>query len=181
MEPRMPLRVVAGTPAPEAVLPIDTATVAMDEVVPEVNMSTVGGATVATSASNASLNGPTSLSSPVTGAPSSPPQVAVNDNTVKEPEVILGHRIVVVSRDVSLSDAMGMTHFALNQVHDVLRQERADLDEERLHLLMWFSLLKKLMASKKAKVEARRMYVDVMEMLLDRQHATINELDAQAQ
>jgi hypothetical protein len=48
---------------------------------------------------------------------------------------------------------MCIAHFALNQVHDVLYQERADLDEERLRLSVWLSLLKKLMASEKAKAK----------------------------
>jgi hypothetical protein len=85
--------------------------------------------------------------------------VAVNDYTVEEPiverEVILGHHTIGAPRDVSLSDAMGMTHLVLNQVHVVLHQERADLDKEWLCLLEWFSLLKKLMASEKAKAEVR--------------------------
>jgi hypothetical protein len=48
---------------------------------------------------------------------------------------------------------MCIAHFALNQVQDVLCQERADLDEERLCLSVWLSLLKKLMASEKAKAK----------------------------
>jgi hypothetical protein len=41
----------------------------------------------------------------------------------------LGHRPVRTSGDVSLFDAMGTSHFALNQVQNVLRRERVDLDE----------------------------------------------------
>jgi hypothetical protein len=62
-----------GTPTPEEVLPTDTTTTAMDEVVPghessapevvpEVNISTVGGADAATSVSVAATDGPASSS-----------------------------------------------------------------------------------------------------------------------
>jgi hypothetical protein len=112
-------------PAPEEVLPTDMMTVAMDEMVPrdgslapeavlKVISSTAGGAVAAMSERVAPTDGPTSSSSPVAGAPSSPPRVVVNGNTVEEPEVILGHRPVEASGDVSLSDAMGTTHFVLN-------------------------------------------------------------------
>jgi hypothetical protein len=40
-------------------------------------------------------------------------------------------------------------------VQNVLRQERADLDEERMHLLEYFSLFKEVIASETVKVEAR--------------------------
>jgi hypothetical protein len=172
---------VDGTPVPEEVLPMDTATAATDEVVPddgspapeavsEVNTSITGGVDAATSASVAPVDGPTSLFGPV-----------AFEEPVEEPEVILGHLPVGAPGDVSLSDAMGMTHFMLNQVHNVLCRERADLDGEWMRLSEWFSLLKKLTTYEKVKVEVEQKYADVMEILLDRQHATINELDAQAQ
>jgi ribosomal protein L15E len=44
--------------------------------------------------------------------------------------------------------------------------------------LEYFSMLEEVTASKKAKAEARRKFVDVMEILLDKQHAAIKELDA---
>jgi hypothetical protein len=96
-----------GTPTLEEALPTDTATVAIDEVVPEdgspvpevvleLNTSTAGGADAATSARVAAVDGLASSSGPTAGAPSSPPHVAVNDNIIeepmREPEVILGHR-----------------------------------------------------------------------------------------
>jgi hypothetical protein len=120
---------VDGTPAPEEVLPMDTMTAVMDEMVPgdgspapevvlEVNTSTAGGADAATSASVAAADGPISSSSLVASAPSSLPWVAVNDNTaeepMEEPEVILGHHPIEAPRDVSPSDALGTANFALN-------------------------------------------------------------------
>jgi hypothetical protein len=47
--------------------------------------------------------------------------------------------------------------------------------------LEYFSLLKEVVASEKAKMEVRRKYANVMEILLDSQQAAVNELDAQAQ
>jgi hypothetical protein len=88
------------------------------EAVPEVNASTTGGANAATSARVAAVDGPASSSGPAAGAPSSPPQVAVNDNTIeeprREPKFILEHYPVGAPGDVSLFDAMGTTHFTLN-------------------------------------------------------------------
>jgi hypothetical protein len=66
-------------------------------------------------------------------------------------------------------------------VQNVLQQERADLDEEQLCLLEYFSLLKGVTASEKVKVEVRQKFADVMAILLDRQHGAIKELNAQSQ
>jgi hypothetical protein len=66
-------------------------------------------------------------------------------------------------------------------VHDVLRQEREDINEERLHLSMWISLLKKQMTFEKEKAKVRQKCLDVMEILLDRRHAIANKLDVQTQ
>jgi hypothetical protein len=57
--------------------------------------------------------------------------VGANDDAIEEHEVILGHPILRAPRDVSLSEAMGTTHWALNQVHNVLRWEREDINGER--------------------------------------------------
>jgi hypothetical protein len=43
-------------------------------------------------------------------------------------------------------------------VHDVLRQEREDINEERLHLSMWISLLKKQMTFEKEKAKEKACY-----------------------
>jgi hypothetical protein len=123
---------------------------------PETNMTTAMGATTSSTASEAATGGPAS------GVPSSPPQMAAatalvgtDDNTIGEAEVIMGQLGLKVSGDVSLTEAMGTTHFALNQVHDVLRREREDIDEEQLRLSLWGSQLKKWMASEKEKAGAR--------------------------
>jgi hypothetical protein len=80
---------------------------------------------------------------------------SASDNAVKELEVIVGHPGVMASGAVSLSEVMGMTHFALNQAHDVLRWEREYVNVERLHLSVLVSLLKKRMTFEKEKAQAR--------------------------
>jgi hypothetical protein len=40
--------------------------------------------------------------------------MGADDNAIEEPEVIMGHPGLRALRTVSLSEAMGMTHFALN-------------------------------------------------------------------
>jgi hypothetical protein len=57
--------------------------------------------------------------------------VGADDDAAEELEVILGHPILRAPGDVSLSKAMGTTHWVLNQVHGVLHREREDIDDER--------------------------------------------------
>jgi hypothetical protein len=99
--------------------------------------------------SGAALGDPAASTGPTTGALPSPPRMAAattsmgtNDNTVEDPEVIMEHPNLRAPGTVSLSEAMGTTHFALNQVHDVLRQEREDINKERLRLSLSVSQLK---------------------------------------
>jgi hypothetical protein len=109
------------------VVPTDIVVVAMDEVVPrdrslapvvamKVN-SSAERVIAASSARVVAAEGPTSSSGPTVGAPYSPLQAMVHDNTIEEtvmePEVILRYRPIRALGDVSLSDAMGMTHFVL--------------------------------------------------------------------
>jgi hypothetical protein len=67
------------------------------------------------------VSGPTGLIGLTASAPSSPLQMAdatasvgADDDTIEEPEVILVHPILRAPMDVSLSEAMGTTHWALN-------------------------------------------------------------------
>jgi hypothetical protein len=66
-------------------------------------------------------------------------------------------------------------------VHDVLRREREDINEEQLRLSVWVSLLKMRTTSEKEKTEARQKCLNVMEILLDRRQAVADKLDTQAQ
>jgi hypothetical protein len=99
--------------------------------------------------SKAAAGDPVASTGPAARAPSSPPcmvaataSMGADDNAVEEPEVIMGHPDLRVLGTVSLSEAMGTTHFALNQAHNVLHQEREDIHEEWLRLSVWVSLLK---------------------------------------
>jgi hypothetical protein len=65
-------------------------------------------------------------------------------------------------------------------VHDVLRREREDINEEQLRLSVWVSLLKMRTTSEKEKTEARQKCLNVMEILLDRRQAVADKLDTQA-
>jgi hypothetical protein len=76
---------------------------------------------------------------------------------------------------------MGTTHFALHQVQDVLHREREDIEEERLHLMEWGSLLKKWTTSEKQKAAERREWLDMKQSLLEETEIVIGELDAKAQ
>jgi hypothetical protein len=69
--------------------------------------------------------------------------IGTDDNIIKETEVIMRQLGLRALGIVSLSEAMGTTHFVLNQAHDVLCREREDIDEEWLRLSVWVSLLKK--------------------------------------
>jgi hypothetical protein len=100
-----------------------------------------------------------------------------DNDAVEEHEVILGHPILRVSGDVSLFEAMGMAHWALKQVHDVLHQEREDIDDERWRLLLWVSPLKKQTTSKKEKAEVKWDILGVKEELINRKQAAIEEVD----
>jgi hypothetical protein len=94
--------------------------------------------------------------------------VGVDDNAVEELEVIMGHPGLRAPRDVFLCEAMGTSHFALNQAHNVLHWEREDINKERLWFSVWVSLLKKRMTSEKENAEVRQKRLDVMEILLDK-------------
>jgi hypothetical protein len=93
----------------------------VQEAVPEMDSITMVGATVSLAMCEVAVSGPTGLTGLTASAPSSPPQMAAattsvgaDDDTIEEPEVILGHPILRAPGDVSLSEAMGTTHWALN-------------------------------------------------------------------
>jgi septal ring factor EnvC (AmiA/AmiB activator) len=104
-----------------------------------------------------------------------------DDNTIEEPEVIMLDLDLRMLGKVSLSKAMGTTHFVLNEVHDMLHREREDLEEERLHLGEWGSLQKEWTTSEKEKMVVKQKFLDVMEVLLNKKQTAIDELDAKSQ
>jgi hypothetical protein len=162
--------------APMGASPQDSPTAATGgDGVPTSDTTMAAKAMTSPATSEAAAGDPTASTGPAVGAPSSPPQMVAatastgaNNNAIEEPEV-------------SLSMAMGMAHFALNQVHNVLHREREDIIEERLLLSVWVSLLKKRTTFEKEKVEARKKHLDVMEILYNRRQVVADKLDAQAQ
>jgi hypothetical protein len=101
--------------------------------------------TVATGATTSSMAGEVAAGGPAasTGLRATTTSPIVNDNIVEEPKVILGHPVLRAPGDVSLDKAMGMAHWVLNQVQDMLHRESGDINDECQHLLMWASMLRR--------------------------------------
>jgi hypothetical protein len=97
-----------------------------------------------------------------------PSSAGNDDNAVEETEVVMGHPGLRAPGDVSLSKVMGITHFGLHQVRDVVYREREDIEEEWLRLTEWGSLLKELTTFEKEKAIGKQKYVGVTEVLLNR-------------
>jgi hypothetical protein len=115
------------------------------------------------------------------GASSSRPQMgaaftmAVDGNDImEEPEVILRHPLFRAPGDASLDEAMGIAHWVLNQAHEVLHLECDDVYAEHQCLLLWASMLKKRIASKRVRAHVQQWH-------LERRWAAINELDTASQ
>jgi hypothetical protein len=141
---------------------------------PKTELRTTANVVVSSAMGEAAISGFLGLAGLSAGVPSSPPWmgaatalVGADDDTAEELEVILGHPILRASGDVSLSKAMGTTHWVLNQVHGVLHREREDIDDERWCLLLWASLLKERMTSEKEKAEMNRDWCDVSPLSKD--------------
>jgi hypothetical protein len=175
--------------APEDASPQDSPIVVADgDRIPAPDTTTTTEVTTSSVMNEAATGEPTASTGPAASAPSSPPQMAAatasagnDDNIIEEPEVIMGQPDLRAPGAFSLPEVMGTIHFTLNQMHDVLRQERDDINEERLHIWAWVSLLKKQMTSEKEKANGRQKRLDVMEILFARRQAGADKLDAQAQ
>jgi hypothetical protein len=169
--------------------PQDSSTaVASDDGVLAPDTTTAAETMASLVTSGAAAGDPAASAGPMAGAPPSPPRMAAttssmsaDDNVVEEPEVIMGHPDLRAPGTISLFEVMGMTHFALNQVHDVLHQEREDINEEQLCLSVLVSLLKQRMTYEKDRAKARQKHLDVMEVLYSRRQAVVDKLDAQTQ
>jgi hypothetical protein len=61
---------------------------------------------------------------------------------MEEPKVILGHPILRAPGDVSLDEAMGMAHWAVNQAQGMLHWERGHINNVCRQLLLWASMHK---------------------------------------
>jgi hypothetical protein len=100
------------------------------EMVPREDTTDIVEAVASTTASEVATGVPVTSTGPAADAPSSPPRVVADGNTIEQPEVIMGHRTIRASGDVSLFDVIGTSHFALNQVNDVIHREKADKAKE---------------------------------------------------
>jgi hypothetical protein len=81
---------------------------------------------------------------------------AADDDSVVEPEVILGHPTLRALGDVSLNEAMGTAWWALTQAQNVLHRESGGIVDERRCLLLWASMLKEWTTTLRARAEARQ-------------------------
>jgi hypothetical protein len=70
---------------------------------------------------------------------------------------------------VSRSEVMNTTHFLLCQAHDVLQQDRVDIEGELQRLSEWRFLLKEWTTFEKQKAMAKRERLDEMELLLNQE------------
>jgi hypothetical protein len=69
-------------------------------------------------------------------------------------EVVLGHPTPYAPDDIPLGEAVSTAHRALSQVQRVLCREGGDLTDERRHLQLWASMLKRMTTSERAAVWA---------------------------
>jgi hypothetical protein len=66
------------------------------------------------------------------------------------PKVIMGHPTFYALDDIPLDEAVSMAHRVLSQVQRVLRREDEGLTNECWCLLLWATILKEMMVSKRA-------------------------------
>jgi hypothetical protein len=71
-------------------------------------------------------------------------------------EVVLGHPTPYASGDISMGEAMSTAQQALSQAQRILHHEGEDLSDERRHLQLWTSMLKRMTVSERAAARARQ-------------------------
>jgi hypothetical protein len=119
-------------------------------MVPEIDTTILAGAAASVMMSEAIAGSPATTPSPVVGVSQTVAMtisVATRDDAPEEPEVIMGHSDLGALRQVSVPEVVDTTLFALQQVQDMFLREQKNLDDERVHLLTWGSMLKKRTAS----------------------------------
>jgi hypothetical protein len=89
-------------------------------------------------------------------------------------EVVLGHPTPYVPSDISEGEAVSTAHQALSQAQRVLYRKGEDLADERRHLQLWASILKRTTMSERVAVRARQHGLDL-------QVVAIAQLDADSQ
>jgi hypothetical protein len=119
-------------------------------MVPEIDTTILAGAAASVMMSEVIAGSPAATPSPVVGVSRTVAMtisVATRDDAPEEPEVIMGHSDLGALRQVSVPEVVDTTLFALQQVQDMFLREQKNLDDERVHLLTWGSMLKKRTAS----------------------------------
>jgi hypothetical protein len=76
-------------------------------------------------------------------------------------EAVLGHPTPYALGDISVGEAMSTAHQALSQAQHVLHLEGEDLADERWHLQLWASMLKRMTVSERASVWAWQHGLDL--------------------
>jgi hypothetical protein len=90
--------------------------------------------------SEAAAGGPTTTTSPAVGESQTAAttiSVAISDDALKEPEVIMGHLDLGAPGQVFDPEALDTTLFALQQAWDMIPQEQKNIEDERARLLTW--------------------------------------------
>jgi hypothetical protein len=62
----------------------------------------------------------------------------------------------LISRHVSLFEAVDTTHFTLGQAQVVLQREQTDIEEEQQRLMEWGSLLKEWTTSERERAMVKQ-------------------------
>jgi hypothetical protein len=76
-------------------------------------------------------------------------------------EVVLGHPTPYAPGDISVSEAVSAAHQALSQAQRVLHREGGDLADQRHHLRLWASMLKRTTMSERAVARDRQLGFDL--------------------
>jgi hypothetical protein len=87
--------------------------------------------------------------------------VASRAATSEEMEVVLGHPTPYAPSNISVCEAMSTAHQALSQAQRVLHRKGEDLADERQHLQLWASMLKRLTVSERAAARAQQHGFDM--------------------
>jgi hypothetical protein len=161
-------------PAIEASSSQTQSTAATPEIVPKVDTTTTTSAAGMTSSRVPEVLPTGNAASAGGGA------ATTGDSDGNKLEVVMGHPDLWAPMHVSRSEVMSTTHFLLCQAHDVLQQDRVDIEGELQRLSEWRFLLKEWTTFEKQKAMAKRERLDEMELLLNQEWVSIGLLKAKA-
>jgi hypothetical protein len=167
---------------------IDNDGTSVPKMVIETDTTTAAGAATFSTVSEVAARGLTTSTSPTVRVSSSAPHMVATtasvtngDDTVEEPEVVIGHLGLGAPWQIPIPKVVDTPLVALQQARDVLLWKRRGLDEEQERLIEWGSLLKARTASGKQKAVEKWEWLDKKEALLAEEEITIGLLDAKAQ